>query len=57
MTPDPHNGATHNILLWIMTILSAVNLGVTIYMTSVILKRGDTLAHIISLLERLPPHE
>ena len=52
-----HNGATHNTLLWLTTILSAVNLGVAIYMTSIILQRGDVLAHIISLLEQLQIHE
>ena len=52
-----HNGATHNILLWLTAILSAVNLGVAVYMTSIIIKRGDTLAHIITLLEQVRPHE
>ena len=57
-----HNGATHNILLWLTAILSAVNLGVAVYMTSIIIKRGDTLAHITELLEQpdmqaTQPHE
>ena len=52
-----HNGATHNTLLWLTTILSAVNLGVSVYMTSIILQRGDVLTHIISLLEQLQIHE
>lgn len=54
---DHHNGATHNILLWTCTLLCAAILGVSFYMLHVIVDRGETLAHIITLLEQLQPHE
>ena len=52
-----HNGATHNILLWTCTLLCAATLGVSLYMLSVFVDRGDTLARIIILLEQLQTHE
>ena len=54
---NEHNGATHNILLWTCTLLCAAILGVSLYMLSVIVDRGDTLARIIILLEQLQAHE